>query len=161
MSTHIWVMALIRQTNDKMLKMKKSLIFCMLLFCAVAASAQTNIRKGSSAYGNVLYNWDGKNLRQGSSVYGPVIANWDGENIRQGSSPYDKVIYNWDGKNLRQGTSPYGSILYNWDGANIRKGSSAYGSVIYIILMERVFVPELVHTGLCCTILTANYRLPC
>ena len=114
-----------------MLKMKKSLIFCMLLFCVVAASAQTNIRKGSSAYGNVLYNWDGKNLRQGSSAYGPVIANWDGTNIRQGSSPYDKVIYNWDGKNLRQGTSPYGSILYNWDGGNIRKGASAYGSVIY------------------------------
>jgi hypothetical protein len=92
MSTHICVRASIRQTNDKMLKMKKSLIFCMLLFCAVAASAQTNIRKGSSAFGNVLYNWDRKNLRQGSSEYGPVIANWDGENIRQGSSPYDKVI---------------------------------------------------------------------
>ena len=69
----------------------------MLLFCVVAPSAQTNISKGTSPYGNVLYNWDGKNLRQGSSAYGPVIANWDGENIRQGSSPYDKLIYNWDG----------------------------------------------------------------
>jgi hypothetical protein len=62
-----------------MLKMKKSLIFCMLLFCAVAVSAQTNIRKGSSAYGSVIYNFDGKNIRAGASTYGSVLYNIDGK----------------------------------------------------------------------------------
>ena len=61
-------------------------------------NAQTNFRKGSSSYGDVLYNWDGTNIRQGSSSYGDVIYNYDGKNIRRGSSSYGDIIYNTDGK---------------------------------------------------------------
>ena len=44
------------------------------------------------------YKWDGTNIRQGSSSYGNVIYNYDGKNVRRGSSSYGDIIYNIDGK---------------------------------------------------------------
>jgi hypothetical protein len=64
--------------------MKQIFLIATMLLTFGTSYAQTNVRKGSSSYGDVLYNWDGKNLRQGSSSYGDVIANWDGKNIRKG-----------------------------------------------------------------------------
>lgn len=115
------------------------LIFTLLLFGF--STAQTYVRKGSSAYGDMLYNWDGKYLRQGSGAYGDVIANWDGKYIRQGSSAYADVLYNWDGKYLRRGSSAYGDILYNWDGIKFGRDQA--------------------HTVMCCTILKENFRRQC
>ena len=74
---------------------------CLLIVLTLITSsiiAQTNIRKGASSYGTVLYNWDGENIRKGSSSYGSVLYNYDGENIRKGSSSYGSVLYNTDGK---------------------------------------------------------------
>lgn len=78
--------------------MKKLLLITVMSLIIGIVSAQTNIRVGSSSYGDVLYNWDGTNIRQGSSSYGDVIYNYDGKNIRRGSSSYGDVIYNTDGK---------------------------------------------------------------
>ena len=111
--------------------MKTQIILLSLMLSLIQLSAQTMVRKGSSSYADVLYNWDGKNLRFGSSAYSDVIVNWDGKNIRKGSSAYGDVLYNWDGKNLRQGSSGYSDVMYNWDGTNIRQGSSAYSDVLF------------------------------
>ena len=55
---------------------------CLLIVLTLITSsiiAQTNIRKGSSSYGSVLYNYDGENIRKGSSSYGSVLYNTDGK----------------------------------------------------------------------------------
>ena len=78
--------------------MNKILFLLSFLVIATVSNAQTLLRKGSSSYGDVLYNWDGKFLRQGSSSYGNVLINWDGKNVRVGSSSYGDILYNTDGK---------------------------------------------------------------
>lgn len=99
--------------------MKARLFFtvaaCMLLG-AVSMHAQTMIIKGSSKYGDVLYNFDGKNFRKGDSQYSKVLYNWDGQYIRQGQSQYGDVLYNFDGQYVRTGKSPYSKELLNISG---------------------------------------------
>ena len=77
--------------------MKRFLLILLFTCTVLIVSAQTKIRQGSTSYGEVLYNWDGKNLRQGSTSYGTVIVNWDGKNIRQGSTSYGTVLCNIEG----------------------------------------------------------------
>ena len=101
----------------KIVSMRK-IAFLFFIFISCSLLSQ-NIREGSSRYGSVLYNWDGKNLREGSSRYGSVLVNYDGKNIREGSSRYASVLCNFDGKNLREGSSRYGSVLLNVDGTDI------------------------------------------
>jgi hypothetical protein len=43
--------------------MKQILITLIVLLAAEAVNAQTLVRKGSSEYGEVLYNWDGRGSR--------------------------------------------------------------------------------------------------
>jgi len=57
-----------------------------------------------------------QNIRQGSTSYGTILLNYDGKNIRKGSTSYGTILYNFDGKNLRQGSTSYGTILFNVDG---------------------------------------------
>jgi len=80
--------------------MNKILFLLSFYDVATVSNAQTMLRKVSSTYGDVLYNWDGKFLRQGSSSYGNVLINWDGQNIRKGSSSYGDILYNTDGEFL-------------------------------------------------------------
>ncbi|MFM7588379.1 MAG: hypothetical protein ACKO55_04620, partial [Bacteroidota bacterium] len=42
--------------------------------------------------------WDGQNIRRGSSSYGDILYNYDGKNVRVGSSSYGDILYNTDGK---------------------------------------------------------------
>ena len=93
----------------------KKLFFILFLFVSCSLFSQ-NIRKGSSSFGTVLYNFDGENLRKGSSSFGTVLYNFDGENIRKGSSSFGTVLYNFDGENIRKGSSSFGTVLFNIDG---------------------------------------------
>ena len=108
------------QENNIMFKkpmfIKIKLLFFIFISCSLFSE---DIREGSSRYGNVLYNWDGKNLREGSSRYGNVLLNYDGKNIREGSSRYGNVLCNFDGKYLREGSGRYGTALLNVDGSDI------------------------------------------
>ena len=75
--------------------MKKHLfIIFILISCSLFSQ---KIREGSSNFGTILYNFDGKNLRQGSSSFGTVLYNFDGKNIRQGSSSFGTILFNIDG----------------------------------------------------------------
>ena len=51
----------------------------LILFVFVSCSVfSQNVREGSTSYGTILYNFDGKNLRQGSTSYGTILFNVDG-----------------------------------------------------------------------------------
>ena len=51
----------------------------LILFVFVSCSLfSQNVREGSTRYGTILYNYDGKNLRQGSTRYGTILFNVDG-----------------------------------------------------------------------------------
>ena len=77
----------------------RKIAFLFFIFISCSLLSQ-NIREGSSRYGSVLYNWDGKNLREGSSRYGSVVCNFDGKNLREGSSRYGSVFLNVDGTDI-------------------------------------------------------------
>ena len=72
--------------------MKRNISILLICICSVLISfqsfAQTKIIKGGSAYGDVLYNFDGTSLRSGTNQYSTVLFNWDGEAIRKGSGKH-------------------------------------------------------------------------
>ena len=55
----------------------KKIFLIRFIFTSCSVFSQ-NIRKGSTSYGTILYNFDGKNLRQGSTSYGTILFNVDG-----------------------------------------------------------------------------------
>lgn len=98
--------------------MKKFLsILFLLAILATNASAQNHTHQGSSKYGKILYNWDGKFLRQGGSKYSTVLFNWDGTNIRSGESRYGKILFNRDGDKIISGNSKYGNVILTISGS--------------------------------------------
>ena len=68
--------------NGMDMKKRVYIVMALMLLTLTGVVAQSYLRQGSSEYGKVLYNWDGRNLRQGSSQDGKVIVNWDGEYSR-------------------------------------------------------------------------------
>ena len=61
-----------------MIKVKHTLIILLSFLFFSSNLFSQNIRQGSSSYGTILYNYDGKNLRQGSSSYGTILFNING-----------------------------------------------------------------------------------
>ena len=61
-----------------MIKTKHTLIILVSFLLIPSSLFSQDIRQGSSSYGTILYNYDGKNLRQGSSSYGTVLFNING-----------------------------------------------------------------------------------
>ena len=76
---------------------KIKLLFFIFFSCSLFSE---DIREGSSRYGNVLLNYDGKNIREGSGRYGNVLCNFDGKYLREGSGRYGTALLNVDGSDI-------------------------------------------------------------
>lgn len=74
---------------------------------------------------------------KGSSKYGAVVYTINGDKIIEGSSKYGKVAFTINNDKIIEGNSRYGRTVYVINGDKIIEGSSKYGSRKYTIEYER------------------------
>ena len=73
-------------------------------------------------------------IMRGSSKYGDVILNIDGKKVIKGSSKYGDVILNFDGNKFMKGSSKYGNVIANVEGGRMSGGAAA----VFLLLMWKM-----------------------
>lgn len=84
-----------------------TIILCSLCLLTSGKSKKVEVREGSSAYGKIVYVFDGTYIPEGSSSYGTILFTVDDQYIRKGSSRYGDIVYTIDNNYIREGASRY------------------------------------------------------